>query len=83
MAAQISTIAESKEVRGLNLIAAHSHVRGLGVQPDTLAPKPAAEGLVGQQKARKACAYVTVNGRPVLAAPSKDQDAQHERGDLL
>ncbi|KAG9541296.1 TIP49-domain-containing protein, partial [Aureobasidium melanogenum] len=75
MAAQISTIAESKEVRGLNLIAAHSHVRGLGVQPDTLAPKPAAEGLVGQQKARKAAAVILqmaregkIAGRAVLIA---------------
>lgn len=73
--AQITTISESKELRDLNLIAAHSHIRGLGVQPDTLAPKPSAEGLVGQQKARKAAAVVLqmakegkIAGRAILIA---------------
>ena len=75
MAAAIQTISESKELRGLNLIAAHSHVRGLGVQPDTLAPKPNADGLVGQQKARKAAAVILqmakegkIAGRAILIA---------------
>ncbi|GAM83407.1 hypothetical protein ANO11243_013950 [Dothideomycetidae sp. 11243] len=75
MAAQISTISESKELRGLNLIAAHSHIRGLGVQPDTLAPRAIADGLVGQQKARKAAAVVLqmvkegkIAGRAILIA---------------
>lgn len=75
MAAQITTIGETKELRGLNLIAAHSHIRGLGVLPDTLAPKPTAEGLVGQQKARKAAAVILqmakegkIAGRGVLIA---------------
>lgn len=75
MAAQISTIAESKELRGLNLIAAHSHIRGLGVQPDTLAPRAVADGLVGQEKARKAAAVILqmvkegkIAGRAILIA---------------
>ena len=42
----ITTIAESKELRGLNLIAAHSHIRGLGVDDDTLEPKVSSQGLV-------------------------------------
>ncbi|PNS21448.1 RuvB-like helicase 2 [Sphaceloma murrayae] len=75
MAAQITTVSESKELRGLNLIAAHSHIRGLGVQADTLAPKPIADGLVGQQKARKAAAVILqmakegkIAGRAILIA---------------
>ncbi|KAF2462343.1 TIP49 C-terminus-domain-containing protein [Lineolata rhizophorae] len=75
MAAPITTIAESKELRGLNLIAAHSHIRGLGVEPDTLEPKPSSQGLVGQEKARKAAAVILqmakegkIAGRAVLIA---------------
>ena len=75
MAAPITTVAEGKELRGLNLIAAHSHIRGLGVEPDTLAPKPSSQGLVGQQKARKAAAVILqmvkegkIAGRAVLIA---------------
>jgi RuvB-like protein 2 len=75
MAAPITTVAESKELRGLNLIAAHSHVRGLGVEPDTLEPKSSSQGLVGQEKARKAAAVILqmakdgkIAGRAVLIA---------------
>ncbi|OCL03412.1 TIP49-domain-containing protein [Glonium stellatum] len=75
MAAPITTIAESKELRGLNLIAAHSHIRGLGVEPDTLEPKATSQGLVGQEKARKAAAVILqmvkegkIAGRAVLIA---------------
>jgi RuvB-like protein 2 len=71
----ITTIAESKELRGLNLIAAHSHIRGLGVEPDTLEPKISSQGLVGQEKARKAAAVILrmaqdgkIAGRAVLIA---------------
>lgn len=71
----ITTIAESKELRGLNLIAAHSHIRGLGVDTDTLEPKPSSQGLVGQEKARKAAAVILkmaqegkIAGRAVLIA---------------
>ncbi|KAH6642551.1 TIP49 C-terminus-domain-containing protein [Boeremia exigua] len=75
MAVPITTIAESKELRGLNLIAAHSHIRGLGVEPDTLEPKVSSQGLVGQEKARKAAAVILkmaqegkIAGRAVLIA---------------
>ena len=46
----ISTVVESRELR-INLIAAHSHIRGLGVEADTLVPKQSSQGLVGQEKA--------------------------------
>ncbi|KAF2205432.1 TIP49-domain-containing protein [Delitschia confertaspora ATCC 74209] len=75
MALPITTVAESKELRGLNLIAAHSHIRGLGVEADTLEPKPSSQGLVGQEKARKAAAVILhmakdgkIAGRAVLIA---------------
>ncbi|MCJ1244227.1 RuvB-like protein 2 [Trapelia coarctata] len=75
MAAQISTVPESRELRGLNLVAAHSHVRGLGVDPNTLEPSHSAQGLVGQEKARKAAAVILqmvkdgkIAGRAVLIA---------------
>ncbi|PQE09867.1 hypothetical protein CJF31_00008084 [Rutstroemia sp. NJR-2017a BVV2] len=58
MAASIQTVSESKELRGLNLIAAHSHIRGLGVDPDNLEPRASSQGLVGQTKARKAAAVI-------------------------
>lgn len=66
---------EGKDLRSLNLIAAHSHIRGLGVHPDTLEPRTASEGLVGQEKARKAAAIILqmvkegkIAGRAVLIA---------------
>ncbi|MCJ1336471.1 RuvB-like protein 2 [Bachmanniomyces sp. S44760] len=75
MATQISTVAESRELRGLNLVAAHSHIRGLGVDPNTLEPSPSAQGLVGQEKARRAAAIILqmvkqgkIAGRAVLIA---------------
>ncbi|KAI9763023.1 MAG: RuvB-like protein 2 [Chaenotheca gracillima] len=75
MAAQISTVSEARELRGLNLIAAHSHIRGLGVEPDTLEPRTSSQGLVGQEKARKAAAIILqmvkegkIAGRAVLIA---------------
>ena len=57
----------------MNLIAAHSHIRGLGVDAATLDVRPQAQGLVGQQKARKAAAVILqmakegkIAGRAVL-----------------
>lgn len=71
----ISTVAESKDLKGFNLVAAHSHIRGLGVEPDTLEPRPSYQGLVGQQQARKAAAVILqmvkegrIAGRAVLIA---------------
>ncbi|MCJ1416809.1 RuvB-like protein 2 [Xylographa parallela] len=75
MAAQISTVAESRELRGLNLVAAHSHIRGLGVDLNTLEPSHSSQGLVGQEKARKAAAIILqmvkegkIAGKAVLIA---------------
>ena len=72
---QISTVSESREVRGLNLIAAHSHIHGLGVDAATLEARPSSQGLVGQEKARKAAAVILqmvkdgkIAGRAVLIA---------------
>lgn len=68
-------MSESKELRGLNLIAAHSHIRGLGVDSETLEPRASSQGLVGQEKARKAAAIILqmvrdnrIAGRAVLIA---------------
>lgn len=75
MSQPISTVAETKELRGLNLIAAHSHIRGLGVDADSLQPRTSSQGLVGQEKARKAAAVILqmvkegkIAGRAVLIA---------------
>jgi len=72
---QISTVSESRELRGLNLVAAHSHIRGLGIDGTTLEAQPSAQGLVGQQKARRAAAVILqmvregrIAGRAVLIA---------------
>ncbi|KAL9038419.1 MAG: hypothetical protein Q9180_003148 [Flavoplaca navasiana] len=75
MAAAISTVSESRDFRGLNLVAAHSHIRGLGVDGGTLDVKSSSQGLVGQEKARKAAAVILkmvqegkIAGRAVLIA---------------
>lgn len=54
---------------------AHSHIRGLGVDEDTLTPRANSQGLVGQEKARKAAAVILqmvkegkIAGRAVLIA---------------
>ncbi|KAF8426675.1 TIP49 C-terminus-domain-containing protein [Tirmania nivea] len=71
----IQTVSETKELRGLNLIAAHSHIRGLGIDLDTLEPRASSQGLVGQLKARRAAAVILqmvkegkIAGRAVLMA---------------
>lgn len=75
MAAPVMTVSETKDLRGLNLIAAHSHIRGLGVDATSLEPRAASQGLVGQEKARKAAAVILqmikegkIAGRAVLIA---------------
>lgn len=62
-------------MRGLNLVAAHSHITGLGLEPNSLTPKENAQGMVGQVKARRAAAVVLqmikdgkIAGRSVLLA---------------
>ncbi|KAL8996178.1 MAG: hypothetical protein Q9169_004244 [Polycauliona sp. 2 TL-2023] len=75
MAAAISTVSEGRDLRGLSLVAAHSHIRGLGVDSGTLDVKSSSQGLVGQEKARKAAAVILkmvqegkIAGRAVLIA---------------
>ena len=57
------------------MVAAHSHIRGLGVDSGTLDVKSSSQGLVGQEKARKAAAVILkmvqegkIAGRAVLIA---------------
>ena len=67
---------ETREIRGLNLIAAHSHIKGLGVDSSTLEPAlTISHGLIGQARARKAAAVILqmvkegkIAGRAVLIA---------------
>ena len=82
----IQTVSESRELKGLNLIAAHSHIRGLGVDADTLEPRSSSQGLVGQEKARKAAAVILqmvkegkIAGRAVLIAGPPRHADYHEQ----
>ncbi|CAI4212487.1 unnamed protein product [Parascedosporium putredinis] len=74
--AAVMTVSESKDLKGLEqLISAHSHIRGLGVDAATLEPRASSQGLVGQEKARRSMAVVlqmikqgSIAGRAVLLA---------------
>lgn len=62
------------DVTGLSLIAAHSHISGLGLD-DNLQPKENVQGMVGQLSARKAAGVILkmveagkIAGRAVLIA---------------
>ncbi|CAH2354016.1 ruvB-like helicase 2 [[Candida] railenensis] len=70
----ISTKQQSKDLAGLSLIAAHSHITGLGLD-DNLRPKESAQGMVGQLNARRAAGVILkmvqagkIAGRAVLIA---------------
>ncbi|GAO46250.1 TIP49-domain-containing protein [Saitoella complicata NRRL Y-17804] len=72
--ANISTVAESKDITKLERTGAHSHIRGLGLD-DALEPRDTAQGMVGQQKARKAAGIILrmiqegkIAGRAILMA---------------
>lgn len=61
-------------MNGLSLIAAHSHISGLGLD-ENLKPKESSQGMVGQLKARKAAGVIQkliqagkIAGRAVLVA---------------
>jgi len=63
-----------KDVHKLERIGAHSHIRGLGLD-DALDPRQTSQGMVGQQKARRAAGVVLnmikeekIAGRAVLIA---------------
>ncbi|KAK9236368.1 TIP49 C-terminus-domain-containing protein [Lipomyces kononenkoae] len=72
----IATIAQAKDLRGLGLVASHSHITGLGLESDTtLEPRHISQGMVGQLKARKAAGVILqmikegrIAGRAVLMA---------------
>ncbi|KAK4692499.1 RuvB-like protein 2, partial [Phenoliferia sp. Uapishka_3] len=75
MAAQISTISGSSEISRVERIGAHSHIRGLGLDPLTLEPRGSSQGMVGQGKARKAAGVIIkmvqegrIAGRAILMA---------------
>lgn len=72
----IQTVDQNKDLKGLTLIAAHSHISGLGLD-ENLQPREEAssQGMVGQVKARKAAGVIlkmvengTIAGRAVLVA---------------
>lgn len=69
-----TTTGDNTESSGLSLIAAHSHITGLGLD-DHLQPQELAQGMVGQMKARKAAGVILkmvqagkIAGRAVLVA---------------
>lgn len=77
MSAQISTSAgaTSSDVTKMERIGAHSHIRGLGLDPVTLEPRGSSQGMVGQGKARKAAGVILkmvqegrIAGRAILMA---------------
>ena len=54
----VTTSETSHEIRGMNLIAAHSHITGLGLDADNVEPLPQGQGMVGQLRARKAAGII-------------------------
>ncbi|SSD61529.1 probable RuvB-like protein 2 [Saccharomycodes ludwigii] len=75
---------QQQQLHSLSLIAAHSHITGLGLDPVTLQPKESSQGMVGQLKARRAMGVVykmikmgKIAGRCVLLAgpPSSGKTA--------
>ncbi|GAA6007698.1 hypothetical protein JCM11491_003929 [Sporobolomyces phaffii] len=76
MAAQITTNAGTeRDITKMERIGAHSHIRGLGLDPTTLEPRGNSQGMVGQGKARKAAGVILkmvnegrIAGRAVLMA---------------
>lgn len=53
MTQDVQVAAEVKDLTRVERIGAHSHVRGLGLD-DALEARMVSQGMVGQQKARKA-----------------------------
>ncbi|GMG42081.1 unnamed protein product [Ambrosiozyma monospora] len=70
----VSTKTDGTELGNLSLIAAHSHITGLGLD-DHLQPKEASQGMVGQLSARRAAGVILkmiqkgkIAGRAILIA---------------
>ncbi len=59
-------IEEVKSTTKTQRIAAHSHVKGLGLKDDGTAIMPEAHGLVGQEKAREVGLRLHFNFHPNL-----------------
>ena len=51
-------VPKERELGRLERIGTHSHIRGLGLDEQTLQPIPTAYGMVGQEKARKAAGMI-------------------------
>jgi len=51
-------IEEVKSTTKTSRVSAHTHVKGLGLDPETGVPSPVGSGFVGQEKAREACGVV-------------------------
>lgn len=67
-------IADVKDVHRLERIGAHSHIRGLGLD-DSLDARLVSQGMVGQNKARRAAGVILsminegrIAGRAILIA---------------
>jgi hypothetical protein len=69
-------VAEVKDLTRIERIGAHSHIRGLGLD-DALEARHVSQGMVGQEKARRAAGVVrgpwsSVGGRVGLRAHRRD-----------
>ncbi|SCW00408.1 LAFE_0C03532g1_1 [Lachancea fermentati] len=74
MSIQTSDGSSKEYAKSLSLIAAHSHISGLGLD-ESLQPKPTSQGMVGQLQARRAAGVILkmvqsglIAGRAVLIA---------------
>jgi RuvB-like protein 2 len=50
-------VADVKDLTRIERVGAHSHIRGLGLD-DSLDARPVSQGMVGQEKARRAAGVV-------------------------
>uniref|UniRef100_A0A0N5AHT9 RuvB-like helicase n=1 Tax=Syphacia muris TaxID=451379 RepID=A0A0N5AHT9_9BILA len=73
--AKIIKIDEVKSTARKQRVAAHSHVKGLGLDPETFIPKDSAGGFIGQKDAREAAGVIVdlvkakkMSGRAILLA---------------
>lgn len=53
-----SQIEEVQSTSKATRVSAHTHIKGLGLDPQTGVAAPIGSGLVGQEKAREACGLV-------------------------
>lgn len=81
---RLSQLPSTRPLTSTCVAGAHSHIRGLGLDPTTLEPRGNSQGMVGQGKARKAAGVILkmvkegrIAGRAVLMAgpPSSGKTA--------